>query len=131
DRSRLAEAAALGDVAWIEPSPRDSMLNDQAQWVVQGNVPNSRPVWDHGLRGQGQLVMLADGGLRANHEMFNDSTVTIPGWGDYPTHRKIIAYKPGSDDPHVAFGDHVENSYHGTHTGGTVAGSPGPYSTAP
>ena len=131
DRSRLAEAAALADVQWMEPTPRYTTSNDLAQWVVQSGVPNSRPVWDHGLRGQGQVVMVGDSGIRTNHEAFYDSTQAINGWGDYPTHRKIIAYKPGSLDPKVEFGDDVGHSYHGTHTDGTVAGNPTPFSNAP
>jgi hypothetical protein len=129
DRSRLAEAAALADVAWIEPTPVYSFNNDKAQWVLQSGVPNARPVSDHGLRGQGQVVMTSDSGIRTNHEMFNDSTQAINGWGDYPTHRKIIAYQPGSDSPFITFGDDVSFDYHGTHTGGTVGGNPDPTST--
>src|SRR5262249_32095696 len=44
---------------------------------------------------------------------------------------KIIAYKPGLDSPDIAFGDDVGHSYHGTHTSGTLAGNPDPYSAAP
>jgi hypothetical protein len=131
DRARLAEAAAIADVEWMEPTPRDTTSNDLAQWVVQSGVENSRPVWDHGLRGQGQVVMVSDSGIRTNHEAFNDSTQALTGWGDYPTHRKIIAYKRGSEDPKVEFGDDVGHSFHGTHTDGTVAGNPTPFSNAP
>ena len=131
ETSRLAEAAALADVAWLEPTPEYSFNNDQAQWVVQSGVQNSRPVFDHGIRGQGQVVMTCDSGIRTNHEMFNDTTQAITTWGDYPNHRKIIAYKPGSDSPLITFGDDVSFDYHGTHTGGTVAGNPAPYSNAP
>ena len=129
--SRMAEAAALPDIAWIEPAPRDSVSNDQAQWVTQTGVPNSRTLWDHGIRGHGQIVMTADSGIRPDHEMFNDSLVALTHFGDYPTHRKIIAYWPGSDDPGIAFGDDVGSSYHGTHTAGTVAGNPDATSSAP
>jgi hypothetical protein len=131
DRSKLADAAALADVQWIEPTPVYSFNNDQAQWVVQSGVPNLRPIWDHGIRGQGQVVMTADSGVRTNHEMFYDSTQAINTWGDYPTNRKIIAYKPGADSPLITFGDDVGYEYHGTHTAGTVLGNPDPYSTAP
>lgn len=131
DRSRLASAALLEDVAWIEPSPEFRFDNDLAQWVVQSGIPNSRPVFGHGIRGQGQVVMTSDSGIRTNHEMFFDSTLAINGWGDYPTHRKIVAYKPGSPSSGIAFGDHVGFDYHGTHTGGTVAGNPEPFSSAP
>ena len=131
DRSRLADAASLAGVAWIEPTPVYTSNNDRAQWVVQSGVENSRPMTDHGLRGQGQVLMIADSGVRTNHEMFFDSTLSIDTWGDYPKHRKIIAYKPGSDLAEVTFGDDVGHEYHGTHTSGTLAGNPDPYSAAP
>ena len=62
-RRGCADAAALADVAWIEPSAQYSFNNDKAQWVVQSGVQNSRPVTDHGIRGQGQVVMIGDSGL--------------------------------------------------------------------
>lgn len=122
DGQQLAAAAALADVAWIEPSPRDSLHNDLASWVTQSGVPSSRPIWDRGIRGQGQVVMTSDSGIRTNHELFGDSTLSIAGWGDFPTHRKIIAYKPASSAPEVEFGDDALFTYHGSHTAGTVAG---------
>src|SRR5262249_54772911 len=33
DRARLADAAALAGVAWLEPTPDFRANNDQAQWV--------------------------------------------------------------------------------------------------
>src|SRR5262249_53932266 len=59
-------------------------------------------------------------------DQFRDPAVAIPDFGDYPTHRKIIAYKRGSTDPNIEFGDHAGASYHGTHTAGTIAGSDDP-----
>jgi hypothetical protein len=131
DRSQLAQAAALADVAWIEPSAQYSFNNDKAQWVTQSGVPDSRPVTARGIRGQDQVVEIADSGLRTNHDMFNDTTQAITTWGNYPTHRKVIAYLPGSDSPLITFGDDVHFEYHGTHTSGTIAGNPDPYSGAP
>ena len=131
DRARLVDAAALPDLAWIEPTPEYAFSNDRAQWVVQSGVQGYRPVTNRGIRGLGQVVMTSDSGIRTNHEMFNDSTQSIAGWGDYPTHRKVIAYKPASSSPVIAFGDDVSYDYHGTHTAGTVAGDPSPSSTAP
>jgi len=123
---QLAGAAGLADILWIEPKPRYTLLNENAQWVVQTDEPRSRRVWDHGLRGQGQVIMSSDSGIRTNHEMFDDPAVILDGFGDYPTHRKIIAYKPGSDAPGVAFGDEASSDFHGTHTAGTTAGNSDP-----
>ena len=130
DHARVLEAAALSGIAWVEPTPEYLPSNDLSQWVLQSGVQDSLPVTAHGLRGQGQLVMTSDSGLRTNHEMFYDSTLAIDTWGDYPAHRKIVAYKPGSSSPVIAFGDVVAFDYHGTHTGGTVAGDPTPFSSA-
>jgi len=131
DPARLADAAALPDVVWMEPVERDSIFNDQAQWVVQTGIQNSRKMWDHGLRGAGQIVMQSDSGVRTNHEMFYDAADDITAFGNYPDHRKIVAYWPGSDIPDNVFGDEAASNYHGTHTAGSVAGNNDPTSTQP
>jgi hypothetical protein len=130
-----APAAAIealaheADVAWIEPYVQPTTDNDNAQWVVQTGVTATRRVWDMGIQGQGQIVMTSDSGINMNHNQFRDPSVPLPIFGDYPTHRKVIAYKNGSEDPSVAFGDH--GSFHGTHTGGSAAGTDDGISTSP
>ena len=76
-------------------------------------VPLDRRVWDMGIHGEGQVVTTSDTGIEVGHDMFRDSTVSLTTFGDYPTHRKIIAYKLGSSDPLVEFGDHLAAAYHG------------------
>ena len=125
----VARAAALGDIEWIEPVERDSTSNDQVQWVLQTNTPDSRRVWDMGIRGQNQVVMDADSGVRPNHEMFADAAGDITDFGDYPNHRKIIAYKRGGYDPTITFGDDAPHVFHGTHTAGTLCGNSDPTGT--
>jgi hypothetical protein len=127
--SAVARAAALTDVEWIEPVERDSITNDKDEWVLQTGVNGSRRIWDMGIRGQGQVLMTADSGVRTNHEMFADAAGDITDFGDYPNHRKIIAYKRGSDSPVIAFGDDAGSDYHGTHTAGTAVGNSDPTST--
>ncbi|NOT34626.1 MAG: S8 family serine peptidase [Candidatus Eisenbacteria bacterium] len=122
----IASVAARGELVWIEHAPRFELFNDNAQWVVQTGVTNSRRVWDQGIRGDGQVVMTSDSGVRPSHDQFRDNAVPLSAFGDFPTHRKIIAYKLGSDDLNVVFGDHAGASYHGTHTAGTVVGSDDP-----
>jgi hypothetical protein len=48
--ARQEEVHAVGLVA------RYGKRNEQAQWIVQSGDVDSRGVWAHGLRGQGQLV---------------------------------------------------------------------------
>jgi subtilisin family serine protease len=123
DPAQLARAAALEAIAWIESAPRFELLNDLAQWVVQTGTEGSRRMWDAGLRGQNQVIMTSDTGVRTTHDQFRDNAVDISAFGDYPAHRKIIAYKQGSEDPLVTFGDDVNSHWHGTHTAGTTLGS--------
>jgi Subtilase family/FlgD Ig-like domain len=120
-RGVLDALAQHPDVEWIEPYVQPTMDNVNVQWVVQTWSQDNRRVWDLGIRGAGQVICTTDAGIDVSHNMFRDVAVPIPGFGDYPTHRKIIAYKNGSPDPNVTFGDH--GVYHGTHTAGTAAGS--------
>lgn len=125
--SVVAQVAGLSEVAWVEPVVTPEFSNSSAQWVVQTNASNNRRIWDLGIRGQGQVVMTSDSGVRVTHDQFRDNAFgPIGGFGDFPTHRKIIAYKLGSANPLVAFGDHSGASYHGTHTAGTITGNDDP-----
>lgn len=127
DLGHVAEIARRGEVAWIEPWHECKLQNNLAQWVVQTNVLNSRSVWDRGLHGEGQVIHSSDSGIRTSHNAFRDNAVPITAYGDYPTHRKVIAYKAGPDQN--LFGDHSGASFHGTHTAGTMAGDDSPFAT--
>ena len=129
DRARLDEIAARSDVAWIEPWYELHATNNQVQWVVQTNTSESRRVWDMGLRGQGQVVHTSDSGIRTSHNQFRDDAVSITTWGDYPTHRKVIAYHPAVLGSGILFGDASGASYHGTHTAGTIVGDDSPHAS--
>jgi len=126
---RLAALAGIAGIAWIEPLVRIELHNDLAQWNVQTWSSGGRRVWDMGIRGEGQVVMTSDSGIHVTHNQFRDPALAIPTFGDYPTHRKIIAYKVGGSSPDIEFDDHGGASYHGTHTAGTIAGSDDPVAT--
>jgi hypothetical protein len=127
DMSRLPEIARRGHVAWIEPWHERTFGNATAQWVVQTNTLNLRRVWDMGLHGQGQVVHISDSGIRTSHNAFRDDLVPIDTFGEYPTHRKVIAYL--AEQVGILFGDHSGASNHGTHVAGTVAGDDSPFAT--
>jgi len=116
------EAAALDCVRWIEPWFEVKLFNDQAQWVTQTWKRNNRRVWDEGLHGEGVIGSTCDSGIRTDHVMFADSSIEISTWGDYPEHRKIIAYKRTTSGVHFGDDGSMFIQYHGTHTGGTVCG---------
>ncbi len=117
----------IPETEWIEDYNIPVVLNGQAQWVLQTFKSNDRRVWDKGLKGQGQIVGTLDSGVRTSHNFFRDAAVPITDFGDFPTHRKIIAYKkPALDDPNnpkITFGDEIG---HGTHTGASMAGNDAP-----
>ncbi len=129
-RFRLAAAALpeitkLDPVAWVQRSSTFEEYNTQAQWVVQtGWRPTApeptagRRAWQHGLRGQGQVVGLFDSGINTNHDMFYDPLFPLFAPGIFPFHRKVAAYKLY---PEADFNDHY--SYHGSGVAATLAGN--------
>ncbi|HMB70458.1 MAG TPA: S8 family serine peptidase, partial [bacterium] len=123
DRGRVEDLAKHPDVQWLEPRARFEFHNANVQWVDMTGVNGDRKIWDEGITGLGQVVMVGDSGIRTSHNQFRDDAVPITNYGEYPTHRKIIAYKKGAKDNSILFGDDGGASYHGTHTDGTIAGN--------
>ncbi len=104
------------------------LMNEKAQWVMQTWENGNRALWDKGLDGTGQIIAHLDSGINTNHKAFDDPDVSISDFGVYPTHRKIVAYRivranDGSGNIIEShFGDEPQFGYHGSHTGGTLAG---------
>ncbi len=109
DRSQVETFARAPEIAWIEEEAEISTRNDDSAWVLQSNIYQSWPLWDRGLRGEGQVVGLIDEPIDMNSCFFRDESDNTPG----PMHRKVIAYRS-------AIG--VTGAEHGTHVAGTLAG---------
>lgn len=125
DLERVADLARVEQISWIEPWHQNVIQNSNVQWVVQTAVNGNRRIWSMGIRGNGELVSTCDTGIRTSHYAFRSTSSTwITTWGDYPSDRKIIAYKPANSygPGYADFGDESGNYYHGTHTAGTVTG---------
>jgi hypothetical protein len=107
----LPELAALAEVEWIEPFVQPELHNDVAVDAPRMNV---RTVWtNHNLRGQGQIVAMADSGLDVGdpdeiHPDFEGRILAGFGW--------------------VGAGDWKDYMGHGTHVAGSVLGSGAAYS---
>lgn len=117
----LPTLAASAAVRWIGEAQPIGPLNFQESWRIQSGIANSRPIWERGLLGQGQIIALADSGLDANHECFYDPArpqVQVVEQGQTrppdPTHRKVVNYWRFTGDTGDAEG-------HGSHVGGTLA----------
>lgn len=109
----LAALAEIPEVEWIEDAPRATLRNDVVRWVIQSNIENETPLYDHGLFGEGQILGHIDDRIAHLICFFFDPVVVTPG----PTHRKLVSY-------HTTRG--FGSSGHGTHTAGTLAGDQEP-----
>ena len=98
-------------------------MNKDCQWVTQSGSSEFRPLWNHGLRGDGILLAVCDSGILPSHDMFVDPLDPITGFGDYPDHRKIAAYWKSDSTSSILYGDHEGAYYHGCHTICTAAGN--------
>jgi len=135
--------ASQPEVCWIGVVPDMVPLNAEAQWVSQSRQKESRPFFDVGLTGKGQVIAVSDSGLDTDNCYFWDATgevakdgvstesamatndrkfiklifllhVTIPQSVDM-SRRKVVQY--------VALGDSSDDMKgHGTHVAGTAAG---------
>jgi hypothetical protein len=112
----LPALARLDRVLWIEERPEFRTWNNTTTWVTQSNVTNSRPVWDRGITGEGQIAIVMDTGVDYNACWFRD-----PGETPGPSHRKVIDY----DLFGGAAYDGCDNG-HGSHVSGTLAGNQTP-----
>jgi subtilisin family serine protease len=112
DGSALPELAKTKEIYWVGGFDDIEFFNGQAQWVIQSGQSDQRPIWDKGLKGQGQVVGVGDTGVDYDHSFFRDPGNWTPG----PNHRKIIAYKAWYGKVGDTFG-------HGTHTAGSIAGN--------
>lgn len=105
----LQRVARIGAIAYIEEAAEITSRNETTKWVIQENVPDTTPVWDHGLRGQGQVIGHIDNRLDMNSCWIRDDVDNAPG----PGHRKVLAYRSSNG---------IGSSSHGTHTAATAAG---------
>ncbi|HPI06139.1 MAG TPA: S8 family serine peptidase, partial [Saprospiraceae bacterium] len=120
----LSKLAAYPEVKWIEEEgditidAADGLVpyNGGVQGIIQSNGA-ATPLYNNGIRGEGQVVGLIDAPLDMNHCFFTDGAVANPG----PTHRKVVGFRQVTASPFAAAANC--NSGHGTHTAGTVAGN--------
>ena len=103
--SVLQSLLALPQVNSMEPAHPMHLLNDHSFGIIQSARMFHAPIWQHGLRGQGQLVGISDTGVDVRSCFFAD--------------KKIAAYQnlSGVDD--------LDGDGHGTHVAGSIAGDKG------
>lgn len=108
----LPALASLPELLWLSPTLPASDRNNDSSWIVQSGTLGLRPIWDHGLHGEGQIIGHIDSNFFPESCFFADPDGEPIG----PSHRKVvfIGEFPGW------------GSNHGTHTGCTAAGDASP-----
>jgi subtilisin family serine protease len=106
------------EICYVGAYQQIETLNTLATGIVQSGTSTSKPFYDVGLDGLGQVVALSDTGIDTDNCYFWDTRKEIrkdkSGAFDLDV-RKVVQY--------VAFGDNKENrGGHGSHVAGTIAG---------
>lgn len=112
----LPTIASERDVEWIGLCSTPKLLNDKARWVIQSNSQDFCPVWDHGIRGENQILGVGDTGVDVDSCFFYDESRGLPGSTVDNWQRKIIAYYDWLGDAGW------DEDGHGTHIACTLAG---------
>jgi subtilisin family serine protease len=131
-RDRLAalieEFERTENLVWAEPQAPVRLLNDASVWRCQSGEPESTPVFDHGLRGEGQVIGIMDTGLDVDDCRFDDQVVGLPavngadGIEINVEHRKILAVDFHWDEDWPPQPPSWDSHGHGTHVAGSAAG---------
>jgi len=112
-RENAASLAGVSQVQWIEDAPEITFRNNTSRWILQSNVAGSYPVYDQGVRGEGQLIAVMDGRVDVEHCSFSDPEGDPIG----DDHRKVQAFNQS-----MVFSDG-----HGTHVAGSALGDSGAF----
>ena len=115
----------------IEPGYGARLLNNNAAAITQtGSTSSLRPIWDHGIRGENQVIAVCDTGLDFDSCYFAEDDGTSPplvygtgtGCPD-ASRRKVLIYDLlYSPDFDAEPGD-FDNQGHGTGVAGNALGS--------
>ncbi len=104
------------------------LLNDASVWRCQSGEPDLTPVFDRGLRGEGQVIGIMDTGLDVDDCRFDDPVTGLPavnqadGIETNTEHRKILAVDFHWDADWPPQSTSWDDHGHGTHVAGSAAG---------
>lgn len=128
-RDRLRRLSGL---VFAEVQPPVRLRNAASTWRCQGGVPGGTPVFDRGLRGDGQVIGLMDTGLDVDSCYFWDPVHGLPALNGRDganvdlAQRKVLAvdFHWAGDWPYPSSWDWDDHG-HGTHVAGSAAGDAG------
>lgn len=107
----VMDLSLLEDVCFVGVYEEPQILNDLASGIIQSGSVGTKPFYDVGLDGKGQVVALSDSGIDLDNCYFYDSQETTPktaiGKVQGPINlraRKVIQYVSYADDSDYAKG---------------------------
>lgn len=107
------------------------LLNSGSVWRCQSGILDSTPVFDRGLRGEGQIIGIMDTGLDVDECRFDDPLVGLPavnqadGTEINTEHRKVLAVDFHWEADWPPDSGSWDDHGHGTHVAGSAAGDVG------
>ena len=100
DPGILESATTIDDVRWIELQPSISVNDVSASAMIQSGDTSNASVWAKGIHGEGQVIGVIDDGVPdIAHCFFGDVPPNTVG----PSHRKLLAVRPGSATVHATY----------------------------
>lgn len=131
-RNRLAalieELEQTRNLVWAEPQAPVRLLNHTSVWRCQSGESGVTPIFDRGLRGEGQVIGIMDSGLDVDDCRFDDPVVGLPavnqadGIETNAEHRKILAVDFHWDADWPPRPLSWDDNGHGTHVAGSAVG---------
>ena len=107
------------ETSWVERRERFRLRNKWAQGIIQSGHAFHTPIFQRGLRGENQIIGIADTGIDMDLCFFKDNNVPLTRILNKVdrNHRKVISYRyMGS------YGSSRDEEGHGSHTTGSLVG---------
>ena len=124
-------------VMFVQLRPAFTTLNSNAAWQLQSAVPSMLPVWQHALRGEGQLISIGDTGIHPHSCFFAPGTSRLAVQSTIRSSAAAACnLQPprnfSADSPHPKLHAYIRYTStdfsdvpggHGTHVSGSACGS--------